>query len=177
MLFFSRSFMKKLDENKEFQANVYNNLFPEQTDKNLSHPALYIDLKDSKKIILISISNNYMANVKQWKIIPIHSTIKQFKSNGIVLDDQSFHEIDAIIYCNRKDKSIDDFLQIVQIRFDSKSPRFIENHVYKSTFHPNIENIAFVGLSAGHLFTSKYLIYIFLLIQLNVTFLQINHSC
>jgi hypothetical protein len=157
MLFFSRPFMKELDMSKEFQTKVYNNLFPEQTDKNLSHPALYIDLNDTKKIILISISNNYMAYVKQSKILPIHSTIKQFTSNGILLDDQSFHEIDAIIYCNRKDKSIDDFLQIVQVRFDSKSSRFTENHVYKSTFHPNIENIAFVGLSAGHLFTSKFI--------------------
>ena len=156
MLFFSLSFMNKRDQSNELEENLYTNLFSEQTNKSLSHPSLYIDLKASQKPILVSISNSYLTYVKQEKIIPICSTIKYFRANGIVLEDDSFHEIDAVIHCNRKEKSIDDFLQIVQIRFDSKSNRFTENIVYKFTFHPNIENVAFVGLSTGHVFVGIY---------------------
>jgi hypothetical protein len=156
MLFFSRSFLNNVDESDEFEEKLYNDLFSEQTNKITSHPSLYIDVKNSHKPILVSISNDYMLYIKQEKIIPIRSTIKHFRVNGVVLDDNSFHEIDAIIYCNRKEKSIDDFLQLVQIRFDSKSPRFTEHIAYKFTFHPNIENIAFVGLSSGHIFVGKF---------------------
>ena len=152
MYFFRRSFVF---QNFESKKKHISELFPEQTNKELSHPALYIDmntLSSSNQLPLLSISNFYNLYVKEKKIIPICSTIKRFESNGILLEDNSFHEIDVIIYCSGYDKSIKRFLKLTQIQFDSMNRKNLLDHsVYKCTFHPNIENAAFVGLSTGTL--------------------------
>ena len=147
---------KSTDTNRltEIDMKYYSELFSEQTDKNASHPALFYDLNCSKESILMSITDYYYPYVKQNKIWPIRSTITRFESNGIVLEDGTFHEIDAIIYCTGYDKTISEFvdesfLKTVKYRKENYKETF---DLYKCTFHPDLENMAFVGMSVGLFF-------------------------
>jgi len=140
-------------KNKQTQIEMYSNLFPKQTNRALSHPALFYDLYDENQPIQIALSNNYKKFVKEEKILPIRSTIKRFEKNGIVLSDDTFLECDAVIYCTGYNKNIYKFLQLIQVKYDSLSfKNKINYNLYKWTFHPDIMNLAFVGLATGLLF-------------------------
>ena len=150
LFLFRRSFAM-LD--KKSKLKHISQLFPEQTSLTLSHPALFYDTNDQNQPILISISTNYSTFVKEKKIIPIRSTITRFVSNGFQLKDGSFHEVDAVIYCTGYNKSIENILNILEIKFDRLNEKnLIDFSLYKCTFHPDIKNLAFIGLSTGLLF-------------------------
>jgi hypothetical protein len=154
LFFFRRAFNSALSTSHEAQIKIYSSLFPNQTNKTLSHPALFFDLHDKTQPILISPAENYKTFVSENKILPIRSTIKSYKQNGIVLTDGTFVKCDAVIYCTGYKKNLNDFLELDQVKFDSLSLKNrISYSVYKLTFHPDITNLAFVGLSTGLLFT------------------------
>jgi hypothetical protein len=154
LYFFRRGFKHTQQTNKQSQIELYSDLFAEQTNKSLSHPALFCDLKTRTHPIQITLSNNYIKFVKENKIVPIRSSIKKMKRNGIVLDDNRFVECDVVVYCTGYNKNFDDFLELIQVKFDNLGVKsLINNSLYKWTFHPDITNLAFVGLATGLLYT------------------------
>lgn len=153
LFFFRRAFQLPMAGNKQVQIEMYSKLFPEQTHRSLSHPALFFDLYDENQPIQIALSNNYTKFVKEGQIVPIRSTIKKFEKNGLVLSDGALLECDAVIYCTGYTKNLDEFLHLIHVKFDNLSLKnLISNSVFKSTFHPDIANLAFVGLATGLLF-------------------------
>ena len=86
---------------KQFKTDLLVKTFPFQTNKDLCHPALYVDLSNPKQEILISISDNYMTHVKTKSIIPIRSEIERFESHDSIrlADDSIIKNLEAVIFC------------------------------------------------------------------------------
>ena len=153
LFFFRRAFVLPLLQNKQARIEMYSNLFPVQTKRAFSHSALFYDLYDENQPIQIALSNNYKKFVEEKKILPIRSTIKSFKKNGLVFSDGTFLECNVVIYCTGYIKNLDEYLKLIHVRFDNLSfKNLISNSVFKCTFHPDITNLAFVGLATGLLF-------------------------
>ena len=157
--FFRRSLNSQIKEisstqKRQLDIEKYSELFPIQTNKLLSHPALFFDLNDPQQPILVSISNQYGSYVNEKKIIPIRSTIKRFEANGVYLEDDTFHEVDAVIYCTGYEKSLTVFLDDFFLKAIKYSEALSKQtfSLYKCTFQPDIQNMAFVGLTKGLFF-------------------------
>ena len=147
-----------LNLRKEFLSKM----FPEQTSKNLCHPALYFDLDNPNQETLISITDNYMPYVRQKKIIPIRSEIKRFESSfSISLEDNSIIEpLDAVIYSTGYTAGYFEFFDENTL----KNLNYVSNvhykHpivLYKNTFHPSVKNLAFIGQQEGLFFNGAEL--------------------
>lgn len=126
---------------------------PDQIDnacKNESLTDLQVNLDNDLKL---SISDDYINLVKQGRIIAKKSKIQEFNEEGVYLSDGSFAKTDVVVFGTSYsigleffDKSVLEALELDVKNY--KNPIIL----YENTFHPNFENLAFVGLTRGFFF-------------------------
>lgn len=96
----------------------------------------------------VAITDTYLSDVKEGKIIPKKDVIKEIKENTLVLSDDTKIEADSIIFCTGYRTEVPFFSDAMKetLGFDSDDPNqpFL---LYKATFHPEFSNLAFVGLA------------------------------
>lgn len=124
-----------------------------QTNPKEIESDLYYDLS-AETDIKATISDNYIEHTKQCRIIAKKGSIAKFSSNGVYLNDGSFLNVDAVIFCSGYDVNCEYFdrktLEILDFDVeDSKCPFM----TYKFTFHPDVDNLALMGLIDGLFFT------------------------
>jgi dimethylaniline monooxygenase (N-oxide forming) len=136
---------KKLKRKQSLQA-VFS-----QTHKDRCHPALYFDVDDEKQETLLTISDSYLDLVEAGKIKPKRSNIKEFTADGVLLEDGSFEQADAVIYCTGYDLRMDYMCKTVldKIRVSNEINYKFQYNLHKFTFHPEVENFALVGQLDG----------------------------
>ena len=147
------------EELYKYKLSVFKSIFPEQTNKNVSHPDLYVDLDDPKQEVLVALSDKYYPYVKQNKIIPKKTRIKRFEADGVHLEDGTFEKVDAVIYATGYDLSVDFFEDHIlkTLSYDLEKNYKHAIMLYKCTFHPDISNMAIVGQHDGLFFTGNEL--------------------
>lgn len=138
-----------LDSLKTSNKNLNNFLSKICKDQN-SIDELFID-PNSMNPPKVSISNDYINNVKNGKIQVKRVKIDNFKENSILFND-STEEVtaDAIIFCTGYKCSLDYFDENVLNRLEFEANDQLQPLLlYKATFCPNISNLAFVGMYRG----------------------------
>lgn len=148
------------EEHEKQKIEMLYQIFPYQTDKNKSHPDLFVDLKIPNQILLKSISDYYIQYVQYNKIRPIKSKIKSLKNNSVILENGEEIQADAIIYCTGYELGADFFdSNILEIlKFDNRKNYKFSIILYKCAFHPDLENLAFIGQTEGSYFTGDELL-------------------
>ena len=88
------------------------------------------------------------------KIRPRRGTIAQFEADGVRLHDGSVEKADVVLFCTGYKLCLDFFDESVlrTLKFNNKYDKF-PILLYKYTFHPDLENLAMVGLTNGLFFT------------------------
>jgi dimethylaniline monooxygenase (N-oxide forming) len=139
------------NELRQLRANALKNIFPKQTNKELAHPALYIDVDDEKNEFLLNFSDHYLDLVEANKIIPRRARIQEMTKDGIVLDDGSFESADVIVLCTGYDLSLEILEESVVDLFKHENEQNFRFKLlaYKYTFHPEVENLALVNKIEG----------------------------
>ena len=132
-----------LSSNEE-RIKKYSCMFPEQIELDSSHP-LHINLKEVE-YPKISISDFYYDYVKEGKIRAKKANVVRFEKKGVMFDDGSFEEADAVILCTgyEVNKSFLDENCLSILKDDptrNKSPFILYNY----TFHPDLPNFAFLN--------------------------------
>ena len=160
MFFYRRSLTypkegQSSSETRLQKIELIKNLFPEQTNKNISHPDLYFDVNNPNQELLIAVSDYYYPYVKQNKIIPKKTSIKRFSAHGIHLEDGTFENADAVLYCTGYETNLSylDDLVLKDFGYDTSKNYKHALMLYKCTFHPDYENIAVIGQQDGLFFT------------------------
>lgn len=135
-------------------------IFPYQTDKNKSHPDLFVDLEIPNQILLKSISDYYIQHVQENKIRPVKSKIKALLTDSILLENGEEIRADAIIYCTGYELGADFFDPDIleSLKYDIRKNYKFSIILYKCAFHPDLENLAFVGQTEGSYFTGDELL-------------------
>ncbi|RNA32628.1 Flavin containing monooxygenase [Brachionus plicatilis] len=148
------------EELEQQQINMLYQIFPYQTDKTKSHPDLFIDLKIPNQVLLKSISDYYIQHVQENKIRPVKTKIKSFNENSVILENGEEILADAIIYCTGYELVTDFFDSDIlkTLKFDNEQNYKFSVILYKCAFHPDLENLAFVGQTEGSYFTGDELI-------------------
>ena len=159
MFFYRRSFTYAKEgqssaETRSQKIDQLKKLFPEQTNKDISHPDLFFDLNNPNQELLVAVSDYYYPYVKQNKIIPKKTSIKQFSSRGVLLEDGTFENADAVVYCTgyEVDLGFLDDLVLKDVGFDTSKNYKHALMLYKCTFHPDYENMAMIGQQDGLFF-------------------------
>ncbi|RMZ95236.1 flavin-containing monooxygenase [Brachionus plicatilis] len=163
-LFFNRRVFNypdpKLGQNevKQIKLDTFKRLFPYQTNKDSSHPDLYVDLDKPGQDILIAISDYYLAHVQKGKIKPIRSKIEEFEENSVKLENGLNVDCDAIVYCTGYDISNDilDESILETVKYDKTDHKY-SLLLYKCTFHPDLKNFAMIGQTDGSFYTGDEL--------------------
>jgi dimethylaniline monooxygenase (N-oxide forming) len=147
------------DELYKYKLGVFKSIFPEQTNKNVSHPDLFVDLDDPNQEVLVALSDRYYPYVKQNKIIPKKTKIQRFEADGVHLEDGTFEQVDAVIYATGYDLSVDFFEDYIlkTLSYDVEKNYKHAIMLYKCTFHPDISNMAIIGQHDGLFFTGNEL--------------------
>lgn len=132
--------------NKYFKSIVGN-------DQSECSEALKMDLESNEPARVI-ISDSYLNEVTKRHIHVKKGNIKEFDDNGLIFEDNSRLNADAVIFSTGYqlhlpffDKSILD--QLGYVEHDQLQPLLL----YKCTFHPDLPNLAFVGVYRGPYFT------------------------
>jgi dimethylaniline monooxygenase (N-oxide forming) len=101
----------------------------------------------------VSISDTYVENVCENKIQVKQGETLHFTESGLCFKDNSFVNVDAVIFCTGFLASLDFFNEKIKriLEFD-ESDQFQPVLLHKCTFHPNLKNIAFVGMYRGPYF-------------------------
>jgi dimethylaniline monooxygenase (N-oxide forming) len=133
------------EEERLNKIKLYKELCPHQTDMNKSHPSMYYEL-DNDEPIREAVTDNYYPFIRQGKIIPKRGKVVGFVPEGLLIDDGSILEADAVIFCTGYRLCLDYFDQSVMktLKFDPEMDRF-PILLYKYTVHPDLENLAMVG--------------------------------
>jgi hypothetical protein len=102
--------------------------------------------------------DNYSYTVKTYyvfagKIKPKKGRIAHFEADGIRLTDGSFERADAVLFCTGYKLCLDFFDDSVlkTLKFNNNYDRF-PILLYKYTFHPDLENLAMIGVTSGLFF-------------------------
>jgi dimethylaniline monooxygenase (N-oxide forming) len=145
-------YTRKFTYSNESKYEKYSEILPEQVDKNICPPDLYIDANYNLPVNF-GISEHYFRLVKEKKIETKRGEMKAFVSTGIQLEDDSLVEADVILYCTGYRLEIPFFSREIldKIEYDKdnyKNPIIL----YKHTFHPSLPNLAFVFLTRGLFF-------------------------
>lgn len=154
-LFYSRRLAfqaQTREEERKTKIEIFSKLCPVQTNKKKSHPDMYYDLNDDEPI-REAVTDNYYSYVTQGKIRPRKGRISQFEPDGIRLSDGSFEKADAVLFCTGYKLCLDFFDESVL-----KTLKFNNNYnnfpilLYKFTFHPDLQNLAMIGVTSGLFF-------------------------
>lgn len=145
------------NRNRAYNINKPTNNNPEMNKNKNSYlatlckaqneiPELYIDPKSTEPPY-VSFSNGYVDNVKNGKIEVVKQKIKSFTSDGVILADGSCKPADVVVLCTgfRLNLSYIDAKVLAKMEYDEDCtirPLIL----YKGVIHPDIENIAFVGM-------------------------------
>jgi dimethylaniline monooxygenase (N-oxide forming) len=138
----------------EKQMNKIRNFMSSQSsEQNEISKDLYID-PESEQPPFQAISDHYINHIKKGLIIPLRAEIKSISEDKVTLSTGRQEEIDVVILCTGYFANLSFLGQKVLQTIDYKqdnilSPFILNFHVC----HPNLKNIAFVGLSKGQLVT------------------------
>lgn len=154
-LFYSRELAFKTqtkEEERKTKIEIFSKLCPIQTNKKKSHPDMYYELNDDEPI-REAVTDNYYSYVTQGKIKPKKGKIAQFEANGVRLSDGSFEKADAVLFCTGYKLCLDFFDDTVlkTLKFNNDQHKF-PILLYKFTFHPDLENLAMIGVTSGLFF-------------------------
>ncbi len=100
----------------------------------------------------VAISDAYLRQVEEGKIIPIKCSIERIFRNAIILSSKSskliISNIESIVFCTGYTAKLPFFSPEIQSELDFKEDDIIQPlPLYKTVFHPNLQNLAFVGLT------------------------------
>ena len=126
-----------------------NSLYSKICSLQTKIPDLYIDA-ESVDPPAIAVSDDYIDLVMNKKLITRKGSIKAFTQNGIILNDNSFEYADYVLFCTGYNYDLsffdEDILEKIDYNFNDLICPYI---CYKGTFHPNIKNMAFVGMKCS----------------------------
>lgn len=146
---------KTIEEKKRDQRSFLKRVFPFQTTKNSTCPKdLFVDLDDMDSELISGSSDTYIDFVKDGKIQPVKSEIDRFDEKGVYLKNGAYFEVDAVLYCTGYKLSIDYLEHAAKeaMRLREDKPKF-SMLLYKNTFVPGWETMAFTGQYARSYFT------------------------
>ena len=114
--------------------------------KRNGNPADYGGLKPSENIMEagISMCENYLDHVSEGKILP-KKGVKEFTGKGVIFDDGTYAEIDAVIFATGYNLNLS-FLSKEILNTINADDDYID--LYQFTFHPGLPNFAFIGMFA-----------------------------
>ena len=143
------------EEKMAHKLDFLKSLSPLQTgDRDKCPPAIYYDfgLKENMPPRM-NIDNKYLAYVCENKLIAKQAKITGYLSDGVALDDGSVLEADVIVCCTGYLPDLTFFGQSVldNIGYAAEFYRF-PILFYKWTFHPELENAAFICQNLGTFF-------------------------
>lgn len=140
------------DEERKAKIAIFSKLCPVQTDKKKSHPDMYYELNDDEPI-REAVTDNYYSYVTSGKIKPKKGKIAHFEADGVRLADGSFEKADTVLFCTGYKLCLDFFDETVlkTLKFNNNYDRF-PILLYKYTFHPDLENLAMIGVTSGLFF-------------------------
>jgi dimethylaniline monooxygenase (N-oxide forming) len=134
------------------EANERKHKFCKQlSNQDTVDPALAIPI--SSHPVFVTISDTYLGQVEERRIEIRRSQISSLNEHGCNLEDGSYEEVDALIFCTgfRANLSFLDPAILDSIGFqqeDALQPLLL----YKCTWHPELANMAFVGMYRGPFF-------------------------
>lgn len=129
--------------------------FSFQANNNPACPeALRIDFDNLTDELISGMSDRYIDAVKDGKIQPVHSEIDRFDEQGVYLKNGEYVKTDAVVYCTGYNLSLDyldrEVIDALKLRADK--PKFAML-LFKNTFVPGWETMAFIGHYARLYFT------------------------
>jgi dimethylaniline monooxygenase (N-oxide forming) len=155
-LFYGRELCFSIPINKEEERKskieLFGKLCPHQTNKAKCHPAMYYELDDDEPI-REAVTDNYYPYIMRGKIKPKKARITYFAEDGVRLSDGSFEKADVVLFCTGYKICLNYFEQSVldTLKFDPNRER-LPIMLYKYTVHPDLENMAMIGVCSGLFF-------------------------
>ena len=131
--------------------NIFARLSPYQTDPSKCDPDLLIDLKTTKReFIKTSLTDDYLNAVRNSSIKLKRGQISSFRENGVVTNDGTFIQADAVIFCTSYKMNLS-FFDEETLRILNYEPKYMNDPIslYKNTWHPDLPNMAFIGMFQG----------------------------
>jgi len=127
-------------------AEIFAKHMKENIVKHNGNPADYGGLRPSENIMEagISMCENYLDQVSEGKILP-KKGVREFTRQGVIFDDETYAEIDAVIFATGYDLQLS-FLSKEILKTINADNDFID--LYQFTFHPALPNFAFIGMFA-----------------------------
>ena len=136
---------EKLQTAKDF----YRRLCPIQTNQAKSPPSIYINVEDYDLTTMpkFTTSEEFLGLVQGSKIQIKNDVVASFRPDGLVTKDNTFIEADVIICCTSHQANFSFFDEdtLAKLNFDhsnSNNPLVL----YKNTWHPDLPNLAFIGI-------------------------------
>lgn len=114
--------------------------------KSCGNPSDYGGLKPAENIFEagISASDHYLEQLQMKKILA-KGPIKCFTAQSVIFEDGSKMKIDAVIFSTGYDINLPFLSKEIAALIKADEPQLA---LYKHTFHPDLPNMAFVGLFA-----------------------------
>jgi dimethylaniline monooxygenase (N-oxide forming) len=144
----------------KFYAQILMSICPEQTNQTLSHPELYVDLLRDDGEKGLCVNDSYYSFVKSGRINPRKGNIVEFKEDGVQLDDGSFEQADAVVFCTGfyinqtfLPQEILNKLEYTKENDENNVPYIL----YKCTWHPDLPNLALIGQNDALIFCGSEL--------------------
>jgi dimethylaniline monooxygenase (N-oxide forming) len=147
-IFFNRKTAYNYDrfENREDAYSCKNKFLSKICASQNFIQELFID-PNSTDAPHIAISEDYIDLVKEKKMKIKKGFIQYFTENGVIFDDGTFENAEFIVFCTgySLDLSFMESEILKKIDYDMNDIHY-PYIVYKGTFHPDFENLAFVGM-------------------------------
>lgn len=154
LVFYNRKFYTKSKKLDLLKRNLKHNKYLESICRKQGEiELLKIDKKSFPCPPKVSVSDQYLHNVKTKKINLKRNAIKKFESDKVIFDNLEEHFIDLIIFATgfKLDISFLDHDTISKLQYnqaDQLQPLIL----YNCMFHPEIPNMSFVGMYKGSYF-------------------------
>jgi hypothetical protein len=135
-------------ETRETRRDLFKLLCPVQTNRQLIHPDLYVDLDDQagSNEFLVSISDRYIELSEAGRIEPVKGElVDMVQGNGLLLADGRYiDQVDAVIFCTGYEVRFDFLEQSVLDKLMVAEAGYANFAllVSKYTFNPEVENLA-----------------------------------
>lgn len=115
------------------------------------HPALMMPVDTSPP--MAAISDDFGTHIKSGAIRPKRASITGYTASGLVLDDQTTHVADAVIFCTGYGCDLS-FLEpaVRQAIAYNPADRFVPFVADRTVFHPDLPGLAFAGVYRGPYF-------------------------
>ena len=112
-----------------------------------------LQVQDTSKPPKIAISDTYLNSIKTGRLHIRKETITSMNKGGVLLNDGSHIKADCIIFCTGYSLDLPFFEQdILNTLSYDPNDQFQPVLLHKCTFHPDLENIASVGIYRGPYF-------------------------